>query len=192
MKRLLVSILSVLLLLLCFPKLSTEANAAVYSGSCGDNLTWDYDEDTKTLSIYGEGLMNLYTGNGLYVPWYYFKDSIAEIQFVGNITSIDNYAFSDCTALAYVDIPESVNYIGTNAFKDCARLARVYIRNTSCSFSSEFAIVDAGTVIFAPPDSSTEKYAQKKGLAFVEHTFENGASAGVYDFRGQCRICIGM
>ena len=51
-KRLLAILLTVSLLsgMLVF-----QTSAATESGTCGDNLTWTFDESTKTLTISGTG-----------------------------------------------------------------------------------------------------------------------------------------
>lgn len=56
--------------------------------SCGDNVTWAYDETNKTLTISGSGDMADYTTNA---PW---KDKMSQIQTVvigeGKTTLYDN------------------------------------------------------------------------------------------------------
>ena len=42
-----------------------------FSGPCGDNLYWSYDEDTKTISITGSGEMYDYTKSTQ--PWLLFR-----------------------------------------------------------------------------------------------------------------------
>ncbi len=44
----------------------------VYSGSCGEKVKWNYNADTKTLTISGSGKMDDYDHEWLekVVPWY--------------------------------------------------------------------------------------------------------------------------
>ncbi len=49
------------------------------------------------------------------------------------VTSIDSYAFQDCTNLTQVTIPESVTGMGTRAFENCSGLTEVNFNATSCA-----------------------------------------------------------
>ena len=54
-------ILSVILaVLMVFSIMPITASAETYSGTCGDNLTWTFDEGTSTLTIAGTGEMYSY------------------------------------------------------------------------------------------------------------------------------------
>lgn len=52
LKRISAAVLTVVLLLTAIP---FTASAATYSGTCGENLRWTFDESTGTLTINGEG-----------------------------------------------------------------------------------------------------------------------------------------
>ena len=88
------------------------------SGSCGDAMTWIYNEATSVLTISGSGAMKNH-------PWSDFKGSIVKVVFSGNITSICDLAFNECTNLDDVVIPDSVTSIGYSAFKGCKNLESV-------------------------------------------------------------------
>ncbi len=42
-----------------------------------------------------------------------------------SVTSIDNYAFSDCKNLTSITIPDSVTTIGDSAFSGCSSLQNI-------------------------------------------------------------------
>ena len=50
-----------------------------------------------------------------------------------SVTSIGSYAFSECTSLTSVTIPDSVTSIGTWAFSDCTSLTSVTIPDSVTS-----------------------------------------------------------
>lgn len=95
-------------------------NAATTSGSCGSNVTWKYDEVSKTLTISGSGTMRNY-GKETF-PWYSFKDDIQNVVFENGVKSIGNYSFYDCTGIKNVVVPDSVTKIGYNSFTGCSSL----------------------------------------------------------------------
>ena len=51
------------------------------------------------------------------------------------VTSIGNYAFSDCTGLTSVTIPDSVTSIGYSAFDVCSRLKTVFYKGSAEQWS---------------------------------------------------------
>ena len=104
----------------------------VSSGSCGDNLTWTFDEE-GTLSIEGTGAMDIpYAyGYGYQAPWSSFKDSIKTIVISEGATNIGDGAFLRCGNLVSVTIPDSVTSIGSYAFSYCSRLTGVVIPDSA-------------------------------------------------------------
>ena len=50
-----------------------------------------------------------------------------ELQYFVNVTSIGKFAFSDCSSLTSITIPESVTSIGKRAFRDCTNLTSITI-----------------------------------------------------------------
>ena len=112
------------------PKKSTTATA---SGQCGDNLTWEYDDSTYTLTIRGSGHMWNFRGER---PWRSYQSSIESIVFDGNITSITEYAFCDFTSLKNISIPDTVTSIGENAFAYCRSLKSINIPDSVTSIGA--------------------------------------------------------
>ncbi|MDO4363615.1 MAG: leucine-rich repeat domain-containing protein, partial [Clostridia bacterium] len=105
--------------------LSAYADTAT-SGKCGDSAYWNYDEDTKTLTISGTGMMDNYFDSED-TPWYGFCRHIKKISIGYNITSIGESAFEDCSSLTSVTIPNGVTSIGRRAFDGCTSLTSVTI-----------------------------------------------------------------
>lgn len=94
------------------------------SGTCGENLTWSYDESTGRLTIEGSGDMTDYEWESD-VPWFTFRESISGVTFPDGLTSIGDNAFCYCTKLFSAVIPNSVSKFGSSAFWGCKSLAYI-------------------------------------------------------------------
>ena len=93
------------------------------NGTCGDNLTWEYNPTTHVLTITGTGTMNNYYG--VNVPWVDFRENITSVVLPEGMTTIGKNAFFSCSNLTSITIPASVTGIGQSAFYDCTSLASV-------------------------------------------------------------------
>ena len=112
----------------------------IASGTCGDSLTWVLTEEYE-LVIEGTGAMYDYSTNN--VPWGDYRKSIQAVSLSEEMTSIGDYAFSNCTKLAAIAIPESVTSIGYRAFYRCSKLATVTITEESQLTSIGYAAFES-------------------------------------------------
>ena len=130
-------------------------------------------------------------------PKWNYKGSVvipASITYNGveySVTSIGDYAFSDCSGLTSVTIPNSVTSIGLGAFYDCSRLTSVTIPNsvTSIEGYTFFQCVSLTSVTIGNSVTSIGDYAffYCRGLTSV--TIPNSVtSIGVEAFDG----CSGL
>ena len=103
-----------------------KAEAATYSGTCGDNLTWSFDENTGVLSITGTGAMTDYTSSSD-VPWEFHRDYIEMVDIGSGVTTIGDFAFGGCSILTNATIGNSVTTIGVGAFDYCRSLECIII-----------------------------------------------------------------
>ena len=124
-QRILRLFMAAALVLILLPLSKTTAKAA--GGTCGkgdDNLTWSYDDSSKTLTISGNGMMADYDDNPNKSPWYnaWYSDyyTIKNVAIGDGVTSIGDYAFYDCNYLTSITIPDSVTSIGAGAFRRCS------------------------------------------------------------------------
>lgn len=109
-----------------------EVSAEDSSGSCGDNVTWTYDDAGKTLTISGAGAMNDY--EGLFDrPWQSLRSSIENVVIDKGVTSIGNNAFESFSSLKSISIPNSVASIGEKAFYKCKALEGISIPSSVTS-----------------------------------------------------------
>lgn len=137
--------------------LATNEKKVVDSGMCGaqgSNLTWTY-YDNGELVIEGSGEMTNYSSGGQ--PWSEYRRQIVSISIPDGITSIGNYAFSQCnissilipngttkigdsaffgiTNIVEVEIPDSVTTIGQGAFSYCTSLTNIILSDSLAAIS---------------------------------------------------------
>ena len=106
--------------------------------TCGDNLTWSYDETTKTLTITGSGSMRSFKSSEP-APWDDYKDEIEAVVLPEGLTTIGAYAFNNCSKLDHVTIPQTVFGMGLFAFAHCTSLSEISLSDQisyleSCTF----------------------------------------------------------
>ncbi len=98
MKRLLATVLALVMIIGLLPILPASTIAFAASGTCGDNITWSLESDgTLTITGYGEMDNYLYPDNT--APWYDCRDDIKKVVFKNTgsgITKIGANAFYSC------------------------------------------------------------------------------------------------
>ena len=119
--------------LLCVAFCATSLFANVVTGTCGDNLQWSYDTDTKALTITGSGDMWNYSQWENTTPWAQVAGEITSVSLPDGVTSIGSWAFYQCSSLTSITIPNSVASIGIRAFSECSSLTSVTIPNSVTS-----------------------------------------------------------
>ena len=95
------------------------------SGTCGDNLTWEFEPSTGTLTISGTGAMQYVTSHG--APWSGHIDSIESVVISEGVTTIGDSAFYNHENIKNVSIADSVTDIGDKAFYNCTGLTDIVI-----------------------------------------------------------------
>ena len=100
----------------------TAEFAQTYSGQCGDNLYWSFNNNTLTITGSGDMWDER--------PWGLFGEESKTILFPSGITSIGNSAFDGFINLTSITIPNSVEGIGDYAFQGCSGLTSITIPNS--------------------------------------------------------------
>ena len=91
-----------------------SATASPTSGTCGENLKWELDNGTLTISGTGEMCTNYED-----VPWYNSVSNIKKIVIKQGVAGIGDCAFSNCGSLTSITIPSSVTSITKNTKYRC-------------------------------------------------------------------------
>ena len=119
-KRVLSLLLALVLLAALLPQTALISHAAA-SGTCGENLTWSFDEETGTLTITGSGAMTKWSAPER-TPWNEHRAQIKSVILPNGLTNIGSCAFENCEALKKIVLPDSVTDIGKSAFSQCTAL----------------------------------------------------------------------
>ncbi len=107
-----------------FTSAAVHFNYLPNTGSCGESVTWNYYEDTKTLAIVGSGAMYNYNSSED-CEWYVLKDDIELVTVSGKVESVGENAFSGYPKLTEVYLGSSTQTVGENAFANCPNLSLV-------------------------------------------------------------------
>lgn len=104
-------------------KAAEEAVTALYSGICGDAVTWTLSGNGR-LTLEGEGETYNYHSK-LLPPWNDYKASITSVYVSDGITYIGTQLFRNCSNITEVYIGEGVACIGGNCFSGCTSLSDI-------------------------------------------------------------------
>ena len=126
----------------------TAEFAQSFSGQCGDNLYWNYDTITQTISITGSGEMYNYTAATQ--PWLLFKEEIKEVTIANTATSIGTSAFEGCIRLGKISLGTGLKNIAANAFAGCTRLYDIYVYATYPPFAEESSFANYNVYAYIP------------------------------------------
>ena len=111
-------------------------STGVFTGKCGDNLTWKIDND-EVLTISGTGRIPDYndpsSGGNNTAPWYGYAYQIKKVVLGSGVQNIGNDAFADCYGMTDITIPDGVTSIGDSAFDGCSALTEISIPGTVSS-----------------------------------------------------------
>ena len=139
----------------------TAEFAQTYSGVCGDNLYWSYQNSVLTISGFGD----MYNE----CPWGLFENKIQSIVLPNGITHIGNNAFSNCTGLSEITIPNTVTSIGNYTFYGCSGFTSITIPNS---------VTSIGYSAFADCSSLTYVSLSQNVATIEESTFSDCEKLG--------------
>jgi hypothetical protein len=127
----------------------SDGSDGVQSGKCGNDLTWELDDDGN-LTISGQGEMFDY----YYIekPW---GTDVKSLTVESGVESVGGAAFTECTSLLSVTLPDSVSSIEEAAFFGCTSLLSVTLPDSvsSIGVGAFFGCTSLTTIAF--PSSLT-------------------------------------
>ena len=111
-----------------------------------DGIYYDINTDETTVTVTNETDFSISYSGEVIIP--------QSVTFQGNtyiVTSIGKYAFSNCSGLTSIAIPNSVTTIGRNAFSGCTGLTSIIIPESMTSIGSwAFAFCNGLTSVTIP------------------------------------------
>ena len=153
MKKFLSILLSFAMLLSITAGLNLTAYAFTFTGNCGANAQYSFDESTGVLTITGSGDMKDY-GHDYDVPWNSKTKSITKVVVSDGITHIGDFAFANTNAGTF-SIPDSVTSYGKKAFSDCSAITSFSISNSVVKIDSNAFSGCSNLQSIVVPDSVT-------------------------------------
>ncbi len=117
-------ILSVLMIMTVFSVVTVSAQT--HSGTDEVyNIAWEYDDETCTLTVSGEGVFPDHPSLAD-VPWGEYAHDVKILNMGEGFTSIETHAFETVYSdLEKVNLPDSLVSIGDQAFSNCDDLSEV-------------------------------------------------------------------
>lgn len=90
---------------------------------------------TATSSSEVSGATMQYSSGSTYYH-YYIPSNLKTVVINGSISSLNNYAFRNCTRLTNVILPDALTSIGNHAFNSCFRLTNIVIPSAVTTIGS--------------------------------------------------------
>ena len=135
MKKTFLWIISLGLLLALIPGAAATEVPSRTQYQCGEYIYWAFNEETATLTIGGEGIMDDF-GPGE-APWESYKDQIETVVFGGGVSYVGAYSFYDYDALTQVDFGGHMRELGERSFYSCDGLTQLELPMTFKVFGPE-------------------------------------------------------
>ena len=169
-----------------------NVNIYYYSAEEPDSIGnyWFYDNDGITPTIWRDLAYRLENDEYVVTGIGNCKDDdvvIPEIYKGKKVTSIGNYAFSGCSGLTSIEIPNSVISIGEYAFRGCSGLTSIEIPNSVTGIgSSAFSGCISLTSITLPfvgskaGVTSSDTYQYPFGYIFGTSKYDGGVETKQY------------
>ena len=148
-----------LFIILSLALITGKSSATVYTGVCGEHLTWSYDTETAHMTIEGYGELKN-TVDSLWwnkqvlqaSSWstsyktYYPYNSCKTISLPEGLTGFSGAIFRDWWNLTACEIPEGVTKIPGSLFESCYQLKEIKLPN-SVDTVGQYAFSNCTTMV---------------------------------------------
>ena len=107
-----------------------------------------------------------------------------------SVTSVGDYAFSDCSSLASIIIPNSVESIGYRAFYSCSSLTSITVPNSVTSIGNSAFLDCSNLTVITIPNSVTS--IEERVFSYCKSIESIVVESGntTYDSRNNCNAII--
>ena len=113
-----------LILMMLLPMMASADD----SGTCGDGLTYVFEENTGTMTISktgeGNGIMTRFQSENDQ-PWASYRDKIKKLIILEGVVYVWDYSFAECKNLYSVEFANSVRKIRRYSFGNCSSLSSI-------------------------------------------------------------------
>ena len=134
-------------------------------GDLSTGLHWEFNNETKTLSITGQGEIPNYN-NFVDLPWYAFWEKVQTVNLGEGVTKIGKQALCELRKMTSITLPKSVTEIGEMAFTSSKSLTNFTVAWTDAGSipdiqANVFDDVTLSDVTLYVPEGMVDTYKAK-------------------------------
>ena len=146
------------------------ATSGNYGVNMGNNITWNFDEVTGTLTLSGSGEMyNLSPGEG--AEWHAYYHKVKKIVINEGISSIGTNAFYGLEEAESIKIPHSVKTIYSGALQGCESIEEVHLPNNLTNIGTNaFFLMGSCKGFYIDEPGPKTAYHTEDGVLFCNQT----------------------
>ena len=146
------------------------ATSGNYGVNMGNNITWNFDEVTGTLTLSGSGKMyNLSPGEG--AEWHAYYHKVKKIVINEGISSIWTNAFYGLEEAETIKIPNSVKTIYSGALQGCEIIEEVHLPNNLTNIGTNaFFLMGSCKGFYIDEPGPKTAYHTEDGVLFCNQT----------------------
>ena len=182
----------------------SKSTAGLYDESGVMTASWDELLDSGTITVAGGKLSKgsdaatslagklVIDSSVTSIEGYAFSNctSLTSITIPDSVTSLGTYAFSNCESLTSVDIPDGVTRIGNSAFSGCSKLTSMTIPDSVTSIGENaFSSCSSITNLGIPAGITKIGTRAFSGCSSLESIIVDSKNT-VYDSRNNCNAII--